>query len=91
MNLVVATTPQLARAEYPLYVGIDAAESSISAAARALSVTPRKASFSPARWPRIWGRFDLVLSLDVIYHPVEDKVFWRLCAAESDCKAARVH
>jgi hypothetical protein len=66
---------QLALAEYPFYVGIDVAESSISACRQRLAGDATKSFFLPSEMPANLGSFDLVLSLDVIYHLVEDKVF----------------
>jgi cyclopropane fatty-acyl-phospholipid synthase-like methyltransferase len=66
---------QLALAEYPLYVGIDVAESSISACRQRFADDTTKSFYLLSQMPANLGRFDLVLSLDVIYHLVEDKVF----------------
>jgi SAM-dependent methyltransferase len=66
---------QLALAEYPLYVGIDVAESSICACRERFAGDATKSFFLASQIPANLGPFDLVLSLDVIYHLVEDKVF----------------
>ena len=66
---------QLALADYPLYVGIDVAESSISACRQRFARDSTKSFYLPSQMPANLGRLDLVLSLDVIYHLVEDKVF----------------
>ena len=66
---------QLALAEYPRYVGIDVAESSISACRQRFAGDATKSFYLASQRPADLGRFDLALSLDVIYHLVEDKVF----------------
>jgi len=66
---------QLALAEYPRYVGIDVAESSISACRQRFAGDATKSFYLASQRPADFGRFDLALSLDVIYHLVEDKVF----------------
>jgi cyclopropane fatty-acyl-phospholipid synthase-like methyltransferase len=66
---------QLTLAEYPRYVGIDVAESSVSACRQRFSGDATKSFYLVNQMPADLGRFDLVLSLDVIYHLVEDKVF----------------
>jgi SAM-dependent methyltransferase len=66
---------QLALAKYPRYVGVDVAESSVSACRQRFAADATKSFYLASRLPADLGRFDLVLSLDVIYHLVEDKVF----------------
>jgi SAM-dependent methyltransferase len=66
---------QLALAAYPRYVGIDVAKGSISACRRRFAGDATKRFYLASRVPPNLGRFDLVLSLDVIYHLVEDEVF----------------
>jgi SAM-dependent methyltransferase len=66
---------QLALARYPRYVGIDVVEESISACRRRFAGDATKSFFLAGEMPPDLGRFDLVLSLDVIYHLVEDEVF----------------
>jgi SAM-dependent methyltransferase len=66
---------QLALAEYPRYVGIDVAESSIFACRQRFAADTTKSFWLASEMPVNLGRLDLVLSLDVIYHLVEDKVF----------------
>jgi SAM-dependent methyltransferase len=66
---------QLALARYPRYVGIDVAEGSISTCRQRFIADRTKEFYLATRMPADLGRFDLVLSLDVIYHLVEDKVF----------------
>jgi hypothetical protein len=66
---------QLALSDYPRYAGIDVAENSISACRRRFADDATKSFFLASQIPADLGRFDLVLSLDVIYHLVEDKVF----------------
>jgi SAM-dependent methyltransferase len=66
---------QLALAQYPRYVGIDVAESSIVACRQRFAGDATKSFYLASQLPADLGRFDLVLSLDVIYHLVEDEVF----------------
>jgi cyclopropane fatty-acyl-phospholipid synthase-like methyltransferase len=66
---------QLALARYPRYVGIDVAEGSISACRSRFAADQTKSFHLASQIPPDLGRFDLVLSLDVIYHLVEDEVF----------------
>ena len=67
---------QLALARYPRYVGVDVAQASIDACRRALcQATPPNVSISPQKFLPTLTDFDLVLSLDVIYHLVEDKIY----------------
>jgi SAM-dependent methyltransferase len=67
---------QLALARYPRYVGIDVAEGSISACRRRFADDGAKSFYLAGQMPPDLGRFDLVLSLDVIYHLVEDEVYY---------------
>jgi hypothetical protein len=66
---------QLAISQYPRYVGIDVAESSIAACRQRFAGDGTKSFYLIGDIPADLGRFDLVLSLDVIYHLVEDEVF----------------
>jgi SAM-dependent methyltransferase len=66
---------QLTFARYQSYVGIDVAKSSISSCRRRFAGDPTKAFYLARQMPAGLGRFDLVLSLDVIYHLVEDEAF----------------
>jgi SAM-dependent methyltransferase len=66
---------QLALARYPLYAGIDITEGSILACRRRFRGDGTKNFHLASQIPPDLGRFDLVLSLDVIYHLVEDVVF----------------
>jgi Methyltransferase domain len=66
---------QLALARYPRYVGIDIANSSIAACCRRFTGDTTKSFFQTQKMAADLGRFDLALSLDVVYHLVEDQVF----------------
>jgi SAM-dependent methyltransferase len=66
---------QLALARYPRYVGIDITEGSISACRKRFAGDAAKSFYVTDQMPSGLGRFDLVLSLDVIYHLVEDEVY----------------
>jgi cyclopropane fatty-acyl-phospholipid synthase-like methyltransferase len=66
---------QLALSQYPSYVGIDVAESSIVACRQRFAGDGTKSFYLIGDMPKNPDRFDLVLSLDVIYHLVEDEIF----------------
>lgn len=66
---------QLSLAKYPQYVGIDVAEGSVTNCRRRFSGDPSKTFYLANQIPPNLGRIDLVLSLDVIFHLVETKVF----------------
>jgi SAM-dependent methyltransferase len=66
---------QLALARYPRYVGIDVAERSISTCRKHFATDATKSFYLAGQLPADHSRFDLVISLDVIYHLVEDEVF----------------
>ncbi|HEY2122850.1 MAG TPA: class I SAM-dependent methyltransferase [Chthoniobacterales bacterium] len=66
---------QLALARYPRYVGIDVAHGSITTCRSSFAGDKTKSFHLASQIPPDLGRFELVLSLDVIYHLVEDEVF----------------
>src|SRR5260370_34975582 len=66
---------QLALAAYPRYVGIDVAKGSISACRRRFAGDATKGFYLTRQMPAALGRFDLVVSLDVMYHLAEDEAF----------------
>jgi SAM-dependent methyltransferase len=66
---------QLELAEYPAYVGIDVATSSVALCRTRFAEDDTKRFYHSTELPAGIGRFDLALSLDVIYHLVEDAVF----------------
>jgi SAM-dependent methyltransferase len=66
---------QLELARYPSYVGIDVAASSIALCRTRFAEDATKRFYHMSQLPADLGRFDLALSLDVIYHLVEDAVF----------------
>jgi len=68
---------QLARIDYPRYVGIDVSPSIIARCVASFAQDPRKQFFAASARER-WAEgttYDLTLSLDVVYHLVEDEVF----------------
>lgn len=75
---------QLKYMQYPSYTGIDVSQSAIDRC-RELYQHDKTKQFALARPGADYGRFDLALSLDVLYHLVEDSVFESymkdLCAA----------
>jgi len=66
---------QLQIAKYPHYVGVDVAASSIKRCAKQFASDSTKSFHFAQALPETLGTFDLALSLDVIYHLIEDLVF----------------
>ena len=70
---------QLALANYPNYVGLDVAETAIKMCKERFSHATNKQFllYEPSKFSLTDSRFnaELALSLDVIYHLVEDKIF----------------
>lgn len=77
---------QLALARYPAYLGLDVSETAVELCRRRFAGDPTKTfrCYGPGH-PAPVGGADLALSLDVVYHLVEDDVYARylgdLCAA----------
>jgi SAM-dependent methyltransferase len=66
---------QLQLARYPQYVGVDVATVSIDRCSHLFAPDPTKRFYLAGAFPKDLGPFALALSLDVIYHLVEDSVF----------------
>src|SRR6202049_1506227 len=66
---------QLELAVYPEYVGVDVANVSIERCSARFAQAPTKCFYLAGALPNALGTFDLSLSLDVIFHLVEDPVF----------------
>jgi SAM-dependent methyltransferase len=66
---------QLELAVYPEYVGVDVANVSIEHCSARFAHDPTKRFYLADTLPKTLGTFDLALSLDVIFHLVEDPVF----------------
>jgi SAM-dependent methyltransferase len=66
---------QLRLAQYPEYVGVDVAGASILRCSGLFAQDSTKRFYPADDLPKDLGTFDLALSLDVIYHLVEDSVF----------------
>lgn len=66
---------QLALAKYPSYVGVDVAQGSIALCEKRFAGDTSKSFYLTTKIPADLGQFDLALSLDVVYHLVEDQVF----------------
>jgi SAM-dependent methyltransferase len=66
---------QLELAAYPEYVGVDVANVSIERCSARFADDPTKRFYLADTLPKVLGTFDLALSLDVIFHLVEDTVF----------------
>lgn len=75
---------QLGLARYPRYLGHDVSEAAVRMCRRRFANDPSKSflCFDPAEVPGIAGflEADLTLSLDVVYHLVEDRVYERYLA-----------
>jgi SAM-dependent methyltransferase len=66
---------QLQLATYPEYVGVDVASLSIDRCSALFAHDSAKRFYLANALPKDLGTFDVALSLDVIYHLVEDSVF----------------
>jgi Methyltransferase domain len=66
---------QLELARYPEYVGVDVASGSVDLCSGRFAGDATKRFYLASEMPDDLGTFDLVLSLDVIYHLIEDSVF----------------
>ena len=65
---------QLRHMRYPNYLGVDVAQSAVERCRELHKDDPTK-RFSVIRADGEYGQFDMAISLDVIYHLVEDSVF----------------
>ena len=65
---------QLELAHYPAYVGVDVAESVVHNCRAKFAIKPNYRFYTAAEFDRA-SKAELTLSLDVIYHLVEDEVF----------------
>lgn len=66
---------QLRLGKYPEYVGVDVAASSVHRCSALFANDATKRFYLADALPRDLGPFDLALSLDVIYHLIEDSAF----------------
>ena len=66
---------QLELARYPSYVGVDVSRTAIELCRSHFAGDPGKRFFLASERGEYEGMYDLVLSLDVIFHLVEDKVY----------------
>jgi SAM-dependent methyltransferase len=66
---------QLSLAKYPEYVGVDVSPVAVKRCSSLFANDQSKRFFPAGALPADLGTFDLALSLDVIYHLVEDRVF----------------
>lgn len=80
---------QLSLAKYPSYVGLDVAPTAVDRCIEAFRDDPTKSFFryDPVRFIDRDGVFraELALSLDVVFHLVEDEVFERYMSILFDC------
>lgn len=66
---------QLTMMEYASYVGVDVSPTAVQVCREKFADKPEWAFFEIGETERYAGPFDLALSLDVIYHLVEDAIF----------------
>jgi 2-polyprenyl-3-methyl-5-hydroxy-6-metoxy-1,4-benzoquinol methylase len=66
---------QLALATYPSYVGVDVSPTAVERCRRRMQEDPTKRFYALADAGAYRGTYDLALSLDVVYHLLEDSVF----------------
>ena len=66
---------QLVQAEYPSYVGVDVSESILRKCRDRFSGDTTKSFYHSSNRQGWEGSYDLAMSLDVIYHLIEDEVF----------------
>lgn len=66
---------QLALARYPAYVGVDVSAKAVALCRERFAESPAYRFFQADDRAAYWGAYDLALSLDVIYHLVEDEIF----------------
>jgi hypothetical protein len=66
---------QLALATYPSYVGVDVSPTAVARCRRQMEGDQTKRFFTLADAEGYRGTYDLALSLDVVYHLLEDRVF----------------
>lgn len=66
---------QLRLAKYPEYAGVDVSRAAVERCSLLFGDDSSKRFFLAGALPKDLGTFDLALSLDVIYHLVEDEVF----------------
>jgi SAM-dependent methyltransferase len=66
---------QLELAVYPEYVGVDVAKVSVARCSARFAADSTKRFYLADALPKDLGTFDLAMSLDVIFHLVEDSVF----------------
>lgn len=66
---------QLSLARYPQYIGVDVSQEAIRICRDKFSGDPTKSFFQVTEQDQYSGTSDLALSLDVLYHLVEDSVF----------------
>jgi 2-polyprenyl-3-methyl-5-hydroxy-6-metoxy-1,4-benzoquinol methylase len=66
---------QLELATYPSYVGVDVSQTAVARCRRQMESDPTKRFFTLADAEGYRGTYDLALSLDVVYHLLEDPIF----------------
>jgi SAM-dependent methyltransferase len=68
---------QLTLAKYPHYVGVDVSQTAVTRCRTLFHEDASKKFWTPPELPSLSATADLALSLDVIYHLVEDEVYAR--------------
>lgn len=76
---------QLRLANYPQYVGVDVATVSVARCSSLFASDSTKRFYLVNAVPADIGKFDLAMSLDVIYHLVENSVFDTYMRRVFDC------
>lgn len=66
---------QLGLARYPSYVGVDVSPTVVARCRQQFGADPTKRFFTLAESAEYRGSYDLALSLDVVYHLLEDDLF----------------
>jgi SAM-dependent methyltransferase len=66
---------QLALARYPSYVGVDVSQTALDLCRSRFAGDPSKRFFHYSERGEYAGSYDLILSVDVIFHLVEDRVY----------------
>jgi SAM-dependent methyltransferase len=66
---------QLKLARYPQYVGVDVSPAAVARCSSLFAEDPTKVFYEVNGLPKDIGKFDLAMSLDVIYHLAENSVF----------------
>lgn len=67
---------QLALTPYPAYVGVDISAEAVARCKEGFRTNPAYRFFCASERSKFFARYQLALSLDVIFHLTEDDIFW---------------